>query len=76
MVKVKISLPETLVRKIAEHGLDIESVIIEYLIRRLELNPDEELMIHAELAEKVFLMRRKNLSRRIQYRHRRNCTKL
>jgi len=54
LVKVKISLPETLVRKIAEHGLDIESVIIEYLIRRLELNPDEELMIHAELAEKVF----------------------
>ncbi|MHA1616329.1 MAG: PaREP1 family protein [Candidatus Njordarchaeales archaeon] len=53
-MEVKISLPEALIRKISEHGLDIERVIIEHLINRLELNPDEELVIHAELAEKYF----------------------
>ena len=45
-----IKLPKALIKHL--EGLDVESTVIEHLIQRLSLNPDEEADIHAEISKK------------------------
>jgi len=47
-----ISVPKKLVDKAKELGLDIESIVIDLLLKELSLDPREEAEIHLELAEK------------------------
>ena len=55
-----IEIPRKLAEKVKKRKIDIETEIIDYLIKKLELNPDEEAKIHLELAEK-FLKEGKNI---------------
>jgi len=47
-----ISLPEKLVEEAKRRNIDLEKELVEYLIRRLNLDPRDEINLHAELAEK------------------------
>ena len=49
---ITITLPEILIRHIKKLGIDVESRVIELLIREVNLDPDSEIEIHLELAEK------------------------
>lgn len=55
-----IEIPEKLVEEIRKKGINIETEIIDYLLKKLELDPDEEAKIHLELAGK-FLVEGKNM---------------
>ncbi len=47
-----ISLPEKLVKEAKKRHIDLETELVEYLIMRLNLDPRDEINLHAELAEK------------------------
>lgn len=49
-----IVLPMSIVDKIRSLGVDLESYIVELLLRELRLDPDDEARIRLELAEKYF----------------------
>lgn len=53
-MEVSISIPRKLYEKAREKGVDVESLILDSLIRGLELDPGEEASIHVEVAEKAF----------------------
>ena len=55
-----ISLPERLVKEARKKHIDLEKELVEYLIRRLNLDPRDEIILHVELAEK-YLSEGKNL---------------
>ena len=47
-----IHLPEKLVKKALKRGIDIEKEVLDYLIRSPNLDPEDEIDLHIELAEK------------------------
>ena len=49
---ITITIPERLIKKAEELGIDIEDFTIESLIEKLGLNPEESIEIRIELAEK------------------------
>ncbi len=51
-MSIIIEIPESIASKIAELGLDIEREIIEYIIRKLNLDPNTEAKIHMDLAKR------------------------
>jgi len=51
-VKITVSIPEVLYEKLVRLGLDVESLIIERLVSESNLDPDEEVKVRFELAEK------------------------
>ena len=52
IVSAVIEVPESIVSKAAELGMDIEKEFLEYIIKRLGLDPKMEMRIHLDLAEK------------------------
>jgi len=51
-MSITISLPKALLQKVHEQKIDLEKIVIEFLLRELKLNPDELVKIHIELAKK------------------------
>jgi hypothetical protein len=49
---VSISIPKKLYMKAEKFGIDVESMLLDLLIRELNLNPKEEAQVHLELAQK------------------------
>ncbi len=55
MVEVlSIDVPKSLVEKVRERGLDLETLIVELIAKELDIDPEEEAKAHLELAEKLF----------------------
>jgi len=52
LVSVVIEVPEFIVSRAAELGIDIEREFLEYIINRLCLDPKMEMKIHLDLARK------------------------
>jgi len=50
-VSVTISIPRRLYEEAKRRGLDIETRVVEFLARELELDPREEVSLHVELAK-------------------------
>ena len=50
-VVISIKVPETVAKRLRSLGVDIESRVIDILLKQLRLNPDEETRIHIELAK-------------------------
>ncbi|NPB00150.1 MAG: hypothetical protein GXO10_02135 [Crenarchaeota archaeon] len=46
-----IRVPKLLVEKAKEKGIDLESKIVEILLRELKLDPNEEITLHTRLSE-------------------------
>jgi len=61
---MQIPIPKKLINKAKELGLDIESVVIDFLLRELSFNPRDEAEIHLELAEKYLNEAKKYIDRR------------
>jgi len=55
-----IILPEKIVNKARELGIDLEQMIVNFLVNKLDLNPKEKARVHFELAKR-FLEEGKNL---------------
>ena len=49
---ITITLPKSLIEQIKKFEIDLESKFIDFLIKELKLNPDEEIKIRIELAMK------------------------
>ena len=47
-----IEIPEVIASKAAELGIDIEREVLEYIIKRLGLDPKAEVEVHLNLAKK------------------------
>lgn len=47
-----VTIPASLYKKLAEKGVDVESLVVELLLRQLNFDPSDVAEIHAELAEK------------------------
>ncbi|MHC1628372.1 MAG: PaREP1 family protein [Candidatus Nezhaarchaeales archaeon] len=52
MGKVMIGLPELIVKRVRELGMDLESMVIELLLKELKLDPSDQVKVHLELARK------------------------
>lgn len=50
---MQITIPEKLTERLKELGIEHEVYVIGNLISLLNLNPDEEIELHVELAEKL-----------------------
>jgi len=51
-VDITLRLPEVIVKRIKELGVDVESKLIDLILQGLSLDPEEEAEAHLELAEK------------------------
>ena len=51
---VSISIPKRLYEEMRKKGIDVESRIVEVLLKELNLDPEEEASMHLELAERYF----------------------
>lgn len=51
-VSITITIPKTIYEKALALGVAIEDEFLEFLSKKLSLNPDEISLMHAELAEK------------------------
>lgn len=51
-MNISISIPLKLYEKLKKEGVDVEALVIDLLVERLGLDPDEAAQIHLELAEK------------------------
>ncbi len=49
---IAIDLPKRLVEEAKKRGLDLEAELVEYLSKRLALNPEEEAVIRLQLAKR------------------------
>ena len=49
-LEVCVRLPEVVVKRLVDLGVDIESFILDLVIRELNLDPSEEMLVHVELA--------------------------
>lgn len=47
-----VEIPRLIVSKAAELGIDLEREVIDYIIRRLNLDPKSEVRVHLELAKR------------------------
>ena len=47
-----IEIPEIIVSKATELGIDMEGEVIEYIIKKLSLDPETEVKVHLNLAKK------------------------
>lgn len=52
MRTVTLLIPKVLAKKAEKEGMDLESLILELLIEKLDLDPGDVSKIHADLAEK------------------------
>ncbi|RLE57226.1 MAG: hypothetical protein DRJ40_02625 [Thermoprotei archaeon] len=62
-VEITIKLPEVIAKHIKNLGIDIESKIIDMIIQELNLDPEEEVKAHVELAVKFLEDGRKLINR-------------
>ncbi len=69
-----VEIPEPLVMKAIERGIDIEKFVIDLLLSRLKLDPKEEAQIHIDLA-KNFLRKEKNYCILTLSKHQKNYTR-
>jgi hypothetical protein len=53
-MEVTVGIPRKLYEKAREKGVDVESLVLESLVRELGLDPGEEAGIHVEIAEREF----------------------
>ncbi|RLE57237.1 MAG: hypothetical protein DRJ40_02685 [Thermoprotei archaeon] len=51
-MSTSISIPLKLYERLKKEGVDIEALVVDLLVERLNLNPDEATQIRLELAEK------------------------
>ena len=49
---VSVSIPRALAERLAERGLDVESYVVDLLVRALNLDPETAAVAHLELAVK------------------------
>ena len=49
---VCVSIPRAIAEKVAERGLDVESYVVDLLVRALNLDPETAAVAHLELAVK------------------------
>ncbi|MEZ0345270.1 MAG: PaREP1 family protein [Infirmifilum sp.] len=49
---VSVTIPRRLYEKVAAMGVDVESWVVDLVLRGLNLDPEDEAEIHLELAEK------------------------
>jgi len=59
-MELTVILPERIVRRAKELGLDLESLVLDVVVWRLSLDPKEEIDVHLEIAER-FLKEGKRL---------------
>lgn len=50
---MQITLPEKLAKRLKELGIEPEMYVIDNLVSLLNLNREEEIELHVELAEKL-----------------------
>ncbi len=48
--EVCIKLPEVVVRRLKGLGVDVESFVLDLVVKELNLDPTEEVLVHVELA--------------------------
>jgi len=51
-VAVSVSIPRALAERLAERGFDVESYVVDLLVRALNLDPETAAVAHLELAVK------------------------
>ncbi len=48
--EVCIKFPEVVVRRLRDLGVDVESFVLDLVVKELNLDPNEEILVHVELA--------------------------
>ena len=61
--EITIKLPEVIIKRIKSLGVDVESKIIDMIIQELNLDPEEEVKVHVEVALKFLEDGRKLINR-------------
>lgn len=59
---ITIHIPKRVVDEARRRGLDVESIVINSILEKLRLDPDEEITIHIELTEKFLDEARKYIN--------------
>ena len=50
MIELRVKAPKAVDDRIKELGMDVESLILDLLVKEFGLDPNEEARVHAELA--------------------------